>query len=235
MWLPAAGDCKGKEVTSRASQQRMNGGRHRRTWARFRGNNRSDIQWKIEMKDSSVDRGKEILLIPEHTQVLDSSLVSRCPHRSEIQSIVLAESESSQLSIWDLRVKENGGCVHKITGSVGDILYAVSMSSTGNVGAGGAEHTVTIYDQRRWCAVSRWLNCSKYEITGLTFSSVGPNYICVQGVDYEFLKGSIILYNAEPEAVDILMKDEDIDLLLKYVDQANYERTCIILRIQESK
>ncbi|KAL3644398.1 hypothetical protein CASFOL_012330 [Castilleja foliolosa] len=184
------------------------------------------------MKDSSVDRKKESLLIPEHTQVLDSSLVSRCPHRSEIQSIVLAESERSQLSIWDLRVKENGGCVHTITGSVGDILYAVSMSSTGNVGAGGAEHTDYLRPTQ-WCAVSRWLNCSKYEITGLTFSSVGPNYICVQAVDYEFLKGSIILYNAEPEAVDILMKDEDIDLLLKYVDQANYERTCIILRIQE--
>ncbi|KAL3638920.1 hypothetical protein CASFOL_016827 [Castilleja foliolosa] len=48
---------------------------------------------QIEMKDSSVGLGKESLLIPEHTQVLDSSLVSRCPHRSEIQSIVLAESE----------------------------------------------------------------------------------------------------------------------------------------------
>ncbi|KAL3638918.1 hypothetical protein CASFOL_016825 [Castilleja foliolosa] len=220
---------------------------------------------QIEMKDSSVGLGKESLLIPEHTQVLDSSLVSRCPHRSEIQSIVLAESESkdcsilgsvdsyghlivspfdasntdgftysvsprdygvgeggwaglcfnpnqlsmaavahsfcksvdiydqdiqlrtlrSQLSIWDLRLKENGGCVHRITGSVGDILYAVSMSSTGNVAAGGADRTVTIYDPRRWCAVSRWLNCSKYEITGLTFSSVDPNYIYVQGVDYE--------------------------------------------------
>ncbi|KAL3638922.1 hypothetical protein CASFOL_016829 [Castilleja foliolosa] len=222
---------------------------------------------QIEMKDSSVGLGKESLLIPEHTQVLDSSLVSHCPHRSEIQSIVLTESESkdcsilgsvdsyghlivspfdvsntdgftysvsprdygvgeggwaglcfnpnqlsmfllsypsslffmdnstlavtegSQLSIWDLRVKENGGCVHRITGSVGDILYAVSMSSTGNVAAGGADRTVTIYDPRRWCAVSRWLNCSKYEITGLTFSSVDPNYIYVQGVDYEVLCG----------------------------------------------
>ncbi|KAL3638924.1 hypothetical protein CASFOL_016831 [Castilleja foliolosa] len=54
---------------------------------------------QIEMKDSSVGLGKESLLIPEHTQVLDSSLVSRCPHRSEIQSIVLAESESKDCSI----------------------------------------------------------------------------------------------------------------------------------------
>ncbi|KAK6118786.1 hypothetical protein DH2020_047477 [Rehmannia glutinosa] len=286
----------------------------------------------IAMEDSSVGRGKESLLIPETTQVLDSSLVNRCPHRSEIQSIVLAETESkdcsilgsvdsyghlivspldasdrdvdgstysvsprdygvgegswaglcfnpsqlsmaavarsfcksidiydqdihlrtlrtcfkiritafgyssllvyhddqahygltsgraclelwhpsslvfmdnfseggnsmlaitegSQLSIWDLRVKENGGCVRGITGSVGDILYAINISSSGNIAAGGADRTVTIYDPRRWSAISRWLHCSKYEITGLTFSSVDPNYIYVQGVDYEVLCG----------------------------------------------
>ncbi|KAL0363951.1 UNVERIFIED_CONTAM: hypothetical protein Sangu_0492700 [Sesamum angustifolium] len=238
---------------------------------------------RILMDDSFVARGKESLLIPEPTQVLDSSVVNRCPHRSEIQSIVLAETESkdcsilgsvdsygtlivskldasgtdvdgftysvsprdfgvgegswaglcfnpnqlfmaavarsfcksidiydqdiylrtlrtlwypsslifmddfnesggsmlaitegSQLSIWDLRMKENGGCVHRVMGSVGDMLYAVSISSSGNIAAAGADRTVTIYDPRRWSALSRWLNCSKYEITGLTFSSVDP-------------------------------------------------------------
>ncbi|GFP86441.1 26S proteasome non-ATPase regulatory subunit 2 homolog a [Phtheirospermum japonicum] len=36
-------------------------------------------------------------------------------------------------------------------------------------------------------------------------------------------------HNAEPEAVDLLMEVEDLDLLVKYVDQANYERTCLYL------
>ncbi|KAL2519829.1 uncharacterized protein Fot_23752 [Forsythia ovata] len=252
----------------------------------------------ISMEDSLVGRGKESLLIPEQTQVLDSALVKRCPHRSEIQSIVLVETEStgcsilgsvdsyghlivsqldssgsdvdrlsfsvsprdygvgegswtglcfnpnqwfmaavarsfcksidvydqdihlqtlrtlwyptslnfmqnisgsdssvlaitegSQLSIWDLRMKENGGCVHRICGSVGDILYAVCNSSCGNVATAGADRTVTLYDPRRWAALSRWLNCSKYEITGLAFSSLDPDYIYVQGVDYEVLCG----------------------------------------------
>ncbi|CAA0809113.1 Unknown protein, partial [Striga hermonthica] len=102
---------------------------------------------------------------------------------------MLAITEGSQLSIWDLRVKENGGCVHGISGSVGDILYSATVSSNGYVATGGADCTVTIYDPRRWCAISGWLNCSKYEITGLTFSSVDPNYIYVQGVDYEVLCG----------------------------------------------
>ncbi|KAK6938275.1 hypothetical protein RJ641_031783 [Dillenia turbinata] len=253
---------------------------------------------KIAMENSLLGRGKESLLIPVHTPVLEASVVGRCPHRSEIQSIVLAETENpeclvlgsvdsyghlivskidntdaerltysvlppddgvgegswaglcfnpsqwsmgavsrsfcksidvydqdihlrafhtlwyptslsflpglyngngshtlavtegSQLSIWDLRMKEKGGCLQRICGSHGDILYSVCCSSTGNIAIGGADRTVTIYDPRRWSALSRWVHCSKYEITGLAFSSVDSDYIYVQGVDYEVLCGS---------------------------------------------
>ncbi|XP_017242268.1 uncharacterized protein LOC108214653 isoform X3 [Daucus carota subsp. sativus] len=223
----------------------------------------------VSMEDSLISQGKESLLIPDQTTVLESDLVDRCPHRSEIQSIVLAETDSGentilgsvdsyghlivskaivndkdpdvsriiysacpqdcgvgegswaglcfspvqwsmaavarsycksvdiydqdihlrtlrtlryptslsfvqnlscgygssllavtegcQLSLWDLRVKENNGCVHRITGSVGDTLYAVSNSSNGNIAVGGADRTVTIYDPRRLTAISRLL------------------------------------------------------------------------------
>lgn len=107
-------------------------------------------------------------------------------------SSILAVTEGCQLAIWDLRLKENGGCVQRVTGSVGDILYAVCNSSNGNIAVGGADRTVTIYDPRRWSALSRWINCTKYEITGLTFSSVDPDYIYVQGVDYEVFCGAWI-------------------------------------------
>ncbi|XP_022642613.1 uncharacterized protein LOC106764893 isoform X2 [Vigna radiata var. radiata] len=249
----------------------------------------------IALGESSVNEGKDSLLIPEHTEIIASSLLNRCPHRSEIQSIALAEVEScgdvmlgsvdsyghlivskldasgedvdkltysalphdngigegswsglcfcpnqwsmtavarsfcktvdiydqdmhirtlqplwyptslnflqnvvkgdqsstlaitegSQLSIWDLRMKENGGCVHRVCGIPGDIFYAVSISSNGNVAVGGADRTVTIYDPRRWSALSRWVHCSKYEITGLAFSTIDPDCIYIQGVDYE--------------------------------------------------
>jgi WD40 repeat protein len=46
-------------------------------------------------------------------------------------------------------MKENGGCLRRISGSLGDIFYAVCSSSTGNVAVGGADRTVTIYDTRR--------------------------------------------------------------------------------------
>ncbi|XP_047341894.1 uncharacterized protein LOC124945494 [Impatiens glandulifera] len=253
---------------------------------------------EISMEDALVNQGKEGLLIPENAQMLDASVVNRCPHRSEIQSIalagtdrndslilgsvdsyghlivskldssgkdvdrvtfsalprdcgvgegswsglcfspthwsravvarsfcksidvydedthlrtlhtllypsslsfmqnldnvdessVVAVAEGCQLSIWDLRMKENGGCVNRICGSVGDTIYAISNSSTG-IAIGGADRTVTIYDPRRWAALSRWVHCSKYEITGLFFSSIDPEYIYVQGIDYEVFGG----------------------------------------------
>ncbi|KAL5560162.1 hypothetical protein UlMin_036373 [Ulmus minor] len=248
---------------------------------------------QIPLEDSSVTKGKESLLIPVHTEVINSLVVNRCPHRSEIQSIVLAESESTgylmlgsvdsyghlivskldsngkdvdrltytaappdrsagesswaglcfsptqlsmaavarsfcktvdvydqdihvrtfhtlrypsalnfiqnsilavaegcQLSLWDLRIKENGGCLQRICGSVGDVLYSVCCSSTGKVAVGGTDRTVTIYDPRRWSALSRWVHCSKYEITGLSFSSIDSDYIYIQGVDYEVFCGN---------------------------------------------
>ncbi|XP_065847310.1 uncharacterized protein [Euphorbia lathyris] len=255
---------------------------------------------QISMEDFSVSKGKESLLIPVQTEVMDSSVVNRCPHRSEIQSIVLCETESPgylvlgsvdcyghlivskldsngkdidrltysvlprdsgvgegswaglcfsprqwsmaavarnfcktidvydqdihlrtlntlwypsslsflqnschgdessilaiaegcQLTIWDLRMKENGGCLQRICGSLGDNFYAVCSSSTGNIAVGGADRSVTIYDPRRWAALSRWINCSKYEITGLAFSSLDPKYMYIQGVDYEVFCGN---------------------------------------------
>ncbi|PIA32537.1 hypothetical protein AQUCO_04400025v1 [Aquilegia coerulea] len=36
-------------------------------------------------------------------------------------------------------------------------------------------------------------------------------------------------HNAEPEAVDLLMEVEDLDLLTKHVDATNYKRTCLYL------
>lgn len=46
-------------------------------------------------------------------------------------------------------MKENGGCLHRICGIPGDILYSVCSSSTGNIAVGGVDRTVTIYDPRR--------------------------------------------------------------------------------------
>ncbi|XP_068660191.1 uncharacterized protein [Aristolochia californica] len=256
---------------------------------------------EVSMENTMVTKGKESLLIPASAEVLNSGTVNRCPHRAEIQSVVLAEADGStgvilgsvdsyghlivsqldtsgqdidrpaysvlprdsgvgegswaglcfspsswamtavargfcksidiydqdiplrslytlwypaslcfqqnsfsgnddsstllvaegcQFSVWDLRTSHNGGCVQRVCGSLGDPFYAICCSSTGAVAVGGAERTVSIYDPRRWSALSRWVNCSKYEITGLCFSSFDSDHIYIQGVDYEVFCGS---------------------------------------------
>lgn len=59
--------------------------------------------------------------------------------------------------MWDLRMKENGGCLQRVCGSPGDVLYAVCSSSTGNIAVGGADRTVTIYDPRRLVTIRLFL------------------------------------------------------------------------------
>ncbi|KAL6840113.1 hypothetical protein ACP4OV_029923 [Aristida adscensionis] len=116
------------------------------------------------------------------------SFIQCLPHASE-SSTLLAVAEGSQLSIWDLRMNNNGGCIRRISGSIGDNIYSVCSSPSGLIACGGTDRTVTIYDPRRWSALSRWVGCSKYEITGLSFSSVDHSFIYVQGVDYEITCG----------------------------------------------
>ncbi|CAL9768855.1 unnamed protein product [Musa acuminata subsp. burmannicoides] len=254
---------------------------------------------EISMEDSVITKGKESLIIPVNAEVIHSSAVDRCPHRSEIQSLVLTEggdnclimgtvdcyghlivsqldavgsvidrlsysvlprdcgigegswagicfspahwstvavarsfcksidvydqdihikslqtlwypaslsffdnphyeghssvlavAEGSQLTIWDLRTNQNGGCVQCVCGSIGDLIYSLCSSPSGTIAVGGSDRTVTIYDPRRWSAISRWVNCSKYEITGLYFSTIDSDYIYIQGVDYEVICGT---------------------------------------------
>ncbi|KAF7024783.1 hypothetical protein CFC21_037074 [Triticum aestivum] len=104
-------------------------------------------------------------------------------------SSILTITEGPQLSIWDFRMHNNGGCVQRISGPTGGILYSVCTSPSGLIAVGGTDRAVTVYDPRRWSALSRWVGCSKYEITGLSFSSVDQSFIYVQGVDYEITCG----------------------------------------------
>lgn len=52
-----------------------------------------------------------------------------------------------QLSIWDVRQGERGGCVKRMLGAFsGDPLYAVTSSTEGLIGIGGAERVVMVLD-----------------------------------------------------------------------------------------
>ncbi|TXG53300.1 hypothetical protein EZV62_022469 [Acer yangbiense] len=154
----------------------------------------SPSQWSMAAVANSFCKSIDVYDQDIHLRTLrtlwyPSSLnfVQNLSHGNE--NSILAVTEGCQLTIWDLRMKEKGGCLQRIYGSIGDNLYTVCSSSTGNIAVGGADRTVTIYDPRRWSALSRWVHCSKYEITGLAYSSIDPDYIYVQGVDYEVFCG----------------------------------------------
>ncbi|KAG0553413.1 hypothetical protein KC19_12G009600 [Ceratodon purpureus] len=101
---------------------------------------------------------------------------------------MLAVTEGPQLSIWDLRQAERGGCVQRMLGAFsGESLNAVACSSEGLVAIGGAERVVLVMDPLKWTPRSRWTSCLKYEVTGLSFSAVDPGLMYVHGLDYEVL------------------------------------------------
>lgn len=51
------------------------------------------------MDGMMLSKGKESLLIPDNAQVISSSVVDRCPHLCEIQSVALAEGEGDSCLI----------------------------------------------------------------------------------------------------------------------------------------
>ncbi|CAI7848679.1 unnamed protein product, partial [Closterium sp. NIES-53] len=86
---------------------------------------------------------------------------------------LLAVCEGPQLSIWDERASENGGCIQRITVSpAAEPLYALAStvgSGTGLVAVGGAERTVAVYDVRKWAARGRWVGCVRQDVMGIAF------------------------------------------------------------------
>lgn len=51
--------------------------------------------------------------------------------------------------MWDLRMKENGGCLKRIRGLFGDNFYVVFIFLIGNIVVGGVDRIVIVYDFRR--------------------------------------------------------------------------------------
>ncbi|XP_024973054.1 uncharacterized protein LOC112511603 isoform X2 [Cynara cardunculus var. scolymus] len=186
----------------------------------------------VSLKDSLVNEGKDSLLIPEHTQVVDSAIVNRCPHRSEIQTVVLNETESNDRLILGSvdsyghlivsRLDSDSKDVERLTFSVSPrdfgvgeggwagLCFSPSQWSTTAV-AHSFGKSIDVYDQDLHLRTFRTLwyptavnfiqnlyggNESSMlavtegcQITGISFSSIDPNYAYIQGVDYEVFCG----------------------------------------------
>ncbi|KAK6134922.1 hypothetical protein DH2020_031342 [Rehmannia glutinosa] len=78
-----------------------------------------------------------------------------------------------------------------------------------------------------------WVKTEDIIIYNQDTSAMG--FCHLQHLDRLFVHGILsfnfmyLQHNAEPEAVDLLMEVEDLDLLVEHVDEANYKRTCLYL------
>ncbi|MCO5612994.1 hypothetical protein L7F22_067267 [Adiantum nelumboides] len=141
----------------------------------------------IDLYDKDLHvRTMHTLQYPAAMTFLDKHMLGNGMHS------LLAIAEGAQVSIWDLRAHESGGCVQRVLGSSTlDPLYAVCSSKNKTcVATGGAERSAVVFYIRKWTALSRWTNCLKYEITGMFFSALDSNVLYVHGLDYEVICGS---------------------------------------------
>lgn len=94
-----------------------------------------------------VNESGSMLAIAEGSQVRLKINPPSLYKLSSLYSLLMAVS--LQLSIWDLRTSNNGGCIHRISGPIGGIIYSLCSSPSGPIAVGGTDRTVTIYDPRR--------------------------------------------------------------------------------------
>lgn len=121
---------------------------------------------------------------------------------------LIAVAEGNQLSLWDARQAERGGCARRVTlCNRGQPLYALATGvSQGQLGGGavklpnmtggeplvltaGAERGVHVLDADRWTVVKRWPSAIKFEITMAALSSASPDHCYLAGLDNELLCG----------------------------------------------
>lgn len=104
-----------------------------------------------------------------------------------------AVTEGPQVSVWDVRVAERAGCVQRLLAAqAGEPLLAVAAAPAGGaglIGVAGGDRALSVYDDRRWRVLSKWVGCAKYEVTGISFSSIDPGTAYITGLDYEVTCG----------------------------------------------
>ncbi|KXZ53236.1 hypothetical protein GPECTOR_7g1130 [Gonium pectorale] len=129
---------------------------------------------------------------------------------ADASSGLLSVAEEHQVTLWDVRQGERGGCVQRLNVSAGGFpLYALAWlacpppgphgagggsggggcAGSGMLAATGAERSVVVLEPRKWHVVAKWPGCVKYPATHLLPSAVAPGFVYVAGLDYECAAG----------------------------------------------
>eukprot|EP00884_Botryococcus_braunii_P013045 jgi/Botrbrau1/21741/Bobra.43_1s0135.1 len=104
---------------------------------------------------------------------------------------LLAVAEGHQVSVWDGRAAEKGGCVERLSSSSSSSpFYCVTSDDTGAIlGAAGGDRGVCLWDARKWHVLERWNNVTKYEAYFLMLCSGNSRHAVVAGLDPEVVCG----------------------------------------------
>ncbi|PNH12987.1 hypothetical protein TSOC_000053 [Tetrabaena socialis] len=109
---------------------------------------------------------------------------------------LLAVAEEHQVTLWDVRQGEQGGCVQRlgVYGGGSSVLAMSWVAAAGQPGGGmlactGAERSVVVLEPRKWQVSNKWPGCVKYPATHMAASAAAPGYVYVAGLDYECVAG----------------------------------------------
>ncbi|XRB06487.1 hypothetical protein NFJ02_27g64400 [Pycnococcus provasolii] len=105
---------------------------------------------------------------------------------------LLAVLEASQVSLWDVRASEAGGCVHRLDGASPGAKLTCLATAHGIVAAGGMDRCVTVWDARRWAPIGRWTGGLKHHLEHLHFAGgdetidgIAPHAMYAAGAGFE--------------------------------------------------
>lgn len=102
----------------------------------------------------------------------------------------VAVAESTDLTMYDCRAGEKGGCVMRKPLSPGHLLSMDVAGDGGIIATGGTDRVLNVFDTRTMTVRDRWSACLKYECAGTVLSRAreGMAYVC--SVDNEVAFGA---------------------------------------------
>jgi hypothetical protein len=129
---------------------------------------------------------------------------------TDVPSNAIAVVEGNQVSLWDVRQGERGGCVGRLTlcprgqpllalasgasrgedrGGSGIALPGKRRAGDPFVAAAGAERGIHVLDVNNWSVLKRWPSAMKFDVTQLEISQASPDHLYAASLDYELVCG----------------------------------------------
>eukprot|EP01134_Creolimax_fragrantissima_P006304 CFRG6304T1 len=124
-----------------------------------------------------------------YTELPIHAITYTSPDTTPSHQPLIAVTERHQISVWDPRMMEKGGCIRRMMPGSG-VLHTVT-SGKGMLCAGGVDRVAFFIDPRKWRTVGSWRGGLKFDINKIYLSNTHSNTAYAFGrIDGEFATGS---------------------------------------------